>query len=299
MEKDIAWLGRTTLLVGENGIDILQKSHVLVVGLGGVGSFVAEFIARAGVGEMTIVDGDVVDPTNRNRQLPALHSTHGQSKAEIMQTRLLDINPDLRLHVVNDFLTPEKATQICASAAFDYVVDAIDSLTPKLYLLVAARQRGLRLVSSMGAGGKLDPTKIKVADLSQTKICHLALQVRKRLKRHNIRTGFKCVFSDEALMRESLIMTDGSNFKKSAYGTISYLPAAFGGVVASVVIRDLLGTPIELFKDEMKQAKPKKKPQKHHDKAAKNKPSKLEQVKNTTPKDYKTLINNFLDNTKK
>lgn len=299
MEKDITWLSRTTLLVGEKGIDTLQNAHVLVVGLGGVGSFVAEFIARAGVGEMTIVDGDVVDPTNRNRQLPALRSTHGQPKAELMKTRLLDINPDLRLHVVNDFLTPEKATQICASAAFDYVVDAIDSLTPKLYLLVAARQRGLRLVSSMGAGGKLDPTKIKVADLSQTKICHLALQVRKRLKRHHIRTGFKCVFSDEALLRESLIMTDGSNFKKSAYGTISYLPAAFGGVVASVVIRDLLGTPIELFKDEMKQPKPKKKPQKTKNNEPKNKVSKYEKSKNTTPKDYKTLISNYLDFSKK
>lgn len=299
MEKDTTWLGRTTLLVGENGLHTLQNAHVLVVGLGGVGSFVAEFVARAGVGTMTIVDGDVVDPTNRNRQLPALSSTHGQSKAELMAARLRDINPDLRLHVVNDFLTPEKATQICNAADFDYVVDAIDSLTPKLYLLVAARQRGLRLVSSMGAGGKLDPTKIKVADLSQTKICHLALQVRKRLKRHNIRTGFKCVFSDEALMRESLIMTDGSNFKKSAYGTISYLPAAFGGVVASVVIRDLLGTPIELFKDEMKQPKPKKKLQKNKNSEPKPQKPKAEKLKNTLPKDYKTLISNFLDNIKK
>lgn len=295
MEKNIAWLGRTTLLVGDEGLDKLQKSHVLVVGLGGVGSFVAEFLARSGIGEMTIVDGDVVDPTNRNRQLPALSSTHGQSKAALMAARLLDINPDLCLHVVNDFLTPEKATEICASANFDYVVDAIDSLTPKLYLLVAARRRGLRLVSSMGAGGKFDPTKIKVADLSQTKICHLALQVRKRLKRHEIRTGFKCVFSDEALVRESLMMTDGSNFKKSAYGTSSYLPAAFGGVAASVVIRDLLGISIELFKDEMKQPKKKQKTVK----APKTMPPKtvekvVEKPKLETPKDYKSLIKNYI-----
>ncbi len=259
---DLSWLGRMTLLTGEAGLVRLQAAHVLIVGLGGVGSFVAEFVVRAGVGELTIVDGDVVDPTNRNRQLPALATNHGVAKADIMEERLLAINPDLKLHVVKDFLTPEKATQICSSAKFDYVVDAIDSLTPKLYLLVAAKKLGLPMVSSMGAGGKIDPTKIKVADLKDTKICHLALQVRKRLKRHEIRSGFKCVFSDEPLIRESLMMTDGSNFKRSAYGTISYLPAAFGGVVASVVLRELLGFPIELFKEKIVKKKKKKTPPK-------------------------------------
>jgi tRNA threonylcarbamoyladenosine dehydratase len=248
---DLSWLSRTTLLTGDEGLAKLQAAHVLVIGLGGVGSFVAEFLARSGVGELTIVDGDVVDPTNRNRQLPALATTHGMSKADLMAERLLAINPDLKLNVVKDFLTPEKATQICSSAAFSYVVDAIDSLTPKLYLIVAARRLGLPLVSSMGAGGRVDPTRIKIADLRDTKICHLALQVRKRLKRHEIRTGFKCVFSDEPHQLDSLIMTDGSNFKKSAYGTISYLPAAFGGVVSSVVLRDLLGYKIELFKEKI------------------------------------------------
>jgi tRNA threonylcarbamoyladenosine dehydratase len=252
---DLSWLSRTTLLVGAEKVDVLQRSHVLVVGLGGVGSFAAEFIARAGVGEMTIVDGDVVDPSNRNRQLPALATTHGQSKADIMAERLKAINPELKLHVVKTFLSPEAADEICQLHSYSYVVDCIDSLTPKLYLLKAALGLGLKVVCSMGAGGKIDPTRIKIADLKDTKECHFALQVRKRFKKHGIRTGLKCVFSDEPAIAESLMLTDGTNFKKSAYGTISYLPAAFGGAAASVVLRDLMGYPIVLWKDKpMKKA---------------------------------------------
>jgi tRNA threonylcarbamoyladenosine dehydratase len=221
------------------------------VGLGGVGSFAAEFICRSGVGTMTIVDGDTVDPSNRNRQLPALSSNHGVSKAEIMAARLRDINPDLNLHVINRFLNPDEVIELCKTD-FDYVVDAIDSLSPKLYLIAAAYKRGLKLVSSMGAGGKTDPTRLKVADISQTRVCTFAMQIRKRLKFHDIRSGFKTVYSDEPAVKESLMYTDGSNFKKSAYGTISYLPAAFGGVCASVVIRDLLGYEIELSVDKGK-----------------------------------------------
>ena len=240
------WLSRTTLLVGEDNVQKLKNAHVLVVGLGGVGSFAAEFICRAGVGTMTIVDGDVVDPSNRNRQLQALSSTHGQSKAELMATRLMDINPELKLHVRKDFLSPALAEEIC-DFPYDYVVDAIDSLTPKLYLITAAHNKGLRVISSMGAGGKLDPMRIKVAVLKETRICHFALMVRKRLKSPEIRSNLKTVFSDEPAVKESLMMTDGSNYKKSAYGTMSYLPAAFGGACASVVIRDLLGEGIEMY----------------------------------------------------
>ena len=259
MEKDLSWLGRSTLLVGEDRIDRLQKSHVLVVGLGGVGSFAAEFICRAGVGEMTIVDGDVVDPSNRNRQLPALATTHGQAKADIMAERLLAINPDLKLHSLKTFLTPEKATEICDSADFAYVVDAIDSLTPKLYLINAAYQKGLKIVSSMGAGGKIDPTKLKVTYLRDTKICYFALMVRKRIKDQELKNSLKCVFSDERIIDDSLMLTDGSNFKKSAYGTISYLPAAFGGVIASVVIRELMGYEVEIWKETIVKKKKQKK----------------------------------------
>jgi tRNA threonylcarbamoyladenosine dehydratase len=254
--SDLSWLSRSSLLVGEDNVVLLNSKHVLVVGLGGVGSFAAEFIARAGVGEMTIVDGDVVDPTNRNRQLPALATNHGVSKADIMAERLSAINPDIKLHVIKDFLTPDKAEDICKIAPYDYVMDCIDSVSPKLYLIVAAKNQGLKIVSSMGAGGKMDPTRLRVADLRDTHVCHFSLIIRKRLKKKGINRGLITVFSDEPAPKESLIMTDGSNFKKSAYGTISYLPAAFGGVCASVVIRDLLGMEIPLYRnkelDEMK-----------------------------------------------
>ena len=245
-----SWLLRTTLLVGETSVDILQKSHVLVVGLGGVGSFAAEFIARAGVGEMTIVDGDVVDPTNRNRQLPALATNHGASKAEWMAERLTAINPEIKLHVRKDFLTPDKADEICQAAPYDYVMDCIDSITPKLFLILSAKRNGLKIVSSMGAGGKMDPTRIKIADLYDTYTDHFALQIRKRLKRKGIGKGLITVFSDEASPKSALMLTDGTNFKKSAYGTISYIPAAFGGACASVVLRDLIGEKIDLHKNK-------------------------------------------------
>ena len=241
----MSWLSRSALLVGDKGIDVLQKSHVLVVGLGGVGSFAAEFMCRAGVGELTIVDGDVVDPSNRNRQLPALATNHGEAKASIMAERLLAINPQLKLHIIQDFLTPEKCEEIFINR-YDYVMDCIDSIMPKLFLLSSAYNSGHRVVSSMGAGGKLDPTKLKVADLLDTYQCQFAQYVRKRIKRFGIGRGIKSVFSTEELIRSSLIMTDGSNFKRSAYGTISYLPAVFGGVCASVALRDLMGLQVEL-----------------------------------------------------
>lgn len=242
-----SWLSRSELLVGKEGIDKLQNSHILVVGLGGVGSYAAEYICRSGVGEMTIVDGDVVDPTNRNRQLPALATNHGESKANIMAERLMAINPELKLHVVKEFLTPEKCREILETK-FDYVMDCIDSVTPKLILLTTAYQKKQRIVSSMGAGGKIDPTKVRVSDLFDTYECLFAQYIRKRIKKLGVDKGIKAVFSTEPVMRESLILTDGSNFKRSAYGTISYLPAAFGGVCASVVIRDLLDYPIEIIK---------------------------------------------------
>ncbi len=237
--QDTHWLQRTRLLVGEEPLQQLHSKHVLVVGLGGVGSFAAEFIARAGVGFMTIVDGDTVDPTNRNRQLPALSSNHGVLKADIMAARLQDINPELQLVVHREFMEPNRMLELLETP-YDYVVDCIDSVTPKLFLIEAALKKSYPLVSSMGAGGKLDPTKIEVTDISKTHTCTLARYVRKRLNRVNIRKGFKAVYSSEPVDANSLMLTDGSNFKRSAYGTISYLPAAFGGACASVVIRDLL-----------------------------------------------------------
>jgi tRNA A37 threonylcarbamoyladenosine dehydratase len=237
--KDISWLSRTSLLIGQEKVEALTQKHVMVVGMGGVGSFAAEFIARSGVGEMTIIDGDVVDPTNRNRQLPALATNHGVSKAEIMAERLLAINPELKLHVVKEFVNPEMVSEQLLRKP-DFIVDAIDSITPKITFIKLAYESRIPLVSSMGAGAKLDPTRLKVVDISKTHTCPFAQQIRKNLKRAGIKKGVKVVFSDEEPIKESLMLTDGKNYKKSAYGTISYLPATFGAAVASVVIRKLI-----------------------------------------------------------
>ncbi|GAA4468606.1 tRNA threonylcarbamoyladenosine dehydratase [Nemorincola caseinilytica] len=243
MMTDTKWLSRTELLIGKEKLNRLMGAHVLVVGMGGVGSFAAEFICRSGIGEMTIIDGDVVDPSNRNRQLPALATTHGMSKAELMGERLLQINPELRLNVIKEFVRPERVEDMLSGRPH-YVVDAIDSITPKLTFIKAAHSAGLRIVSSMGAGAKLDPTRLQVTDISKTYNCPFAQQIRKQLRDYGIRKGIKVVFSPEEPIKESLMLTDGSNFKKSAYGTISYLPATFGAVLSSVVIRDLMeGTP--------------------------------------------------------
>lgn len=239
MMTDTKWLSRTELLIGREKLEKLMNAHVLVVGMGGVGSFAAEFLCRSGIGEMTIIDGDVVDPSNRNRQLPALATTHGQSKADIMAERLRAINPEIKLHVIKEFVMPDKVEGLLEGNP-DYVVDAIDSITPKLTFIKAAYAKGLRIVSSMGAGAKLDPTQLKVADISKTYMCPFAQQIRKNLKGAGIYKGIKVVFSPEEPIKESLMLTDGSNFKKSAYGTISYLPATFGSVLSSVVIRDLI-----------------------------------------------------------
>ena len=237
---DRSWLSRTELLIGKEKLQELEQKHVLVIGLGGVGSYAAEFIARGGVGQMTIVDGDVVDPTNRNRQLPALATNHGEPKALIMKERLLAINPDLNLRVVQSFIMPEMVEELL-SIKYDYVIEAIDSITPKIMVLTTAYEKKQNIVSSMGAGGKFDPTRLRVTDISETHTCRLAKYVRKRLHRKGVFTGIKAVFSDEHIVKESLIKTDGTNFKKSAYGTISYLPATFGATCASVVLRALTG----------------------------------------------------------
>jgi tRNA A37 threonylcarbamoyladenosine dehydratase len=237
---DAGWTSRTRLLFGDDACDRLAQSHVLIVGMGGVGSYAAEFIARAGVGRMTIVDGDVVDPSNRNRQLPALTTTEGLYKVDVMRDRLRGINPDLRLVAHREFVVPERIDRLL-TGSFDYVVDAIDSLAPKVTLLERAHAKGLRIVSSMGAGGKTDPTKIRVADIEETQKCKLARFVRKRLHRIGIRGGITAVYSLEETDMDSLMFTDGLNYKKSAFGTVSYLPAAFGGACASVVLRELAG----------------------------------------------------------
>lgn len=234
------WLERTELLIKEEAQQKLKNANVLIVGVGGVGSFAAEFIVRAGVGAVTIVDGDDIDITNINRQLPALHSTVGKMKVDVVAERLLDINPELKLTVINKFLSPEEAFEI-VTPEFDYVLDCIDSVTPKLNLIMAGLRKKVKVVSSMGAGGKIDPSKVEVKDISRVRDCTLARSIKKQLKKNGFHKGVRCVYSSEIQDKESVFRTDGSNFKKSFYGTISFMPALFGLRAAAEVVNKLVG----------------------------------------------------------
>lgn len=235
---DKNWLERTELLITPENTDYLRQSNVLIVGLGGVGSYAAEFLCRAGIGKMTIVDGDVVDLTNTNRQLQAMHSTVGKSKAQLMATRMLDINPTLELRVIEEFLEPQVMEQLVGSG-FDFVLDCIDSFQPKVALIVCCKDLRQPFISSMGAGGRFVPSGVGVRDILKTRDCPLAQQVRKTLKRRKIISGFKVVSAQGPLVRKSRCMTDGTKYKKSYYGTISYMPALFGLHMAAYVIQKL------------------------------------------------------------
>jgi tRNA threonylcarbamoyladenosine dehydratase len=239
------WQERTILLLDEEKVKILNQSNILVAGLGGVGGYAAEMLCRVGIGKMTIIDGDKIHASNRNRQLLALNSTHGHRKAELMKERLLDINPDLDLAVIDEFIRDERTNEILEEP-FDYVVDAIDTLSPKIYLIRQALINKFPLVSSMGAGGKMDPCNVLIADFKETYQCNLARMLRKRLKSLGVRQGFKTVFSPEMIDESAMMPVIDEPNKKTTVGTISYMPAVFGCVMASVVIRDLLKMEIEL-----------------------------------------------------
>lgn len=233
------WSERTELLLGNERVNYLKEKHVLVVGLGGVGAYAAEMICRAGIGKMTIIDADRVNASNINRQLPATHATLGQLKADVMAQRLRDINPDIELNVIAEFIKDEKIPEILESAKFDYVVDAIDSLSPKVYLIYNAYKMQLPIVSSMGAGGKIDPSQVKIADISKSHNCALAKAVRKRLNRLDVRKGIPVVFSTEFADENAIVKVENEQNKISTAGTISYLPAIFGCYLASYVIRNI------------------------------------------------------------
>ncbi|QZE13037.1 tRNA threonylcarbamoyladenosine dehydratase [Halosquirtibacter laminarini] len=236
----MSWFSRTEILVGQEPMKALKEANVMIIGLGGVGAYAAESICRAGVGKITIVDGDCVDESNRNRQLPALISTTGLPKAEVLSKRFLDINPQLEVRVVNDFIKEDYMNTLIESDNFDYVVDCIDTLSPKVNLIRNCVERNIPIVSSMGAGGKFDPTQIQVTDISNSFNCKLARQVRKRLGKLDIREGIPVVFSPEEVDISRVIEERGQH-KASVVGTISYMPPAFGCAVASVVLRNLLG----------------------------------------------------------
>jgi tRNA A37 threonylcarbamoyladenosine dehydratase len=235
------WLSRTEMLLGSDALRRLEGSHVLVAGLGGVGSWAAEMICRAGVGRMTIIDGDVVTAANRNRQLPALTSTMGKKKARVMGERLLDINPDLKLNVIAEFIRDQRMIDILREEKYDWVVDAIDTLSPKVFLVYHSLKLNLPVVSSMGAGGKYDPAAIRIADISETSFCNLARMLRKKLHKLGVHEGFTAVYSPEVVDKNLIVRGSDESNKASSVGTMSYMPAAFGIACASVVIRDLAG----------------------------------------------------------
>ena len=233
------WLTRTELMIGKDGLKKLSKANVLIVGLGGVGGYAAEMICRAGVGKITIVDSDVVQESNINRQIIALQSTIGQDKTHLIGERMKDINPALELTMIKGYMKDDFLIEVINHDEYDYVVDAIDTLSPKIYLIYHCMNKGYKVVSSMGAGGKLDPTMIRVGDISETNTCKFAFDIRKRLRKLGITEGFKAVYSPEVVAKETILATDDKN-KKSMVGTISYMPAVFGCACASVVIRDLI-----------------------------------------------------------
>jgi tRNA A37 threonylcarbamoyladenosine dehydratase len=234
------WLERHELLIGKEEQIKLKNSHVLICGLGGVGSYAGEFIARAGVGKMTIIDGDKFDVTNKNRQLTALDSTIDRNKAIVLGERIKDINPNIDLTIIQEFVQPDRVWEILKETKPDYVMDCIDSVTPKLNWIKACIRYKIKIISSMGAGGKIDPSKVTLSNLNKTHNCNLASTLKKMLKREKIDgKRVKVVFSKETQIKSSLQLTDGKNFKKSFYGTVSYMPALFGLFASAEVIRQL------------------------------------------------------------
>lgn len=233
------WNERTALLIGDDAVEHLRQCKVLVVGVGGVGAYAAEHICRAGVGKITIVDSDSVNETNINRQLIALHSTIGIPKVELMQRRMQDINSGATIVAHDTFLTPENVPEIVMEDKYDFIVDAIDTLAPKVSLCLFAVRNNIPIVSSMGAGGRIDPTQLKVTDISKTYNDRLAAAVRQRLRKEKIYSGLKVVFSTEVPNKDAVLQLQGATNQRSVRGTISYLPAMFGCMIAGVVIQDL------------------------------------------------------------
>lgn len=233
------WQQRTELLLGDEKTNRLRSAHILVVGLGGVGAYAAEMLCRAGVGRMTIVDADTVQPTNINRQLVALHSTVGQAKAEILADRFKDINPRIKLTVLAEYLKDDNIPELLDSAQFDFIVDAIDTISPKCFLIYNALRRGIKIISSMGAGAKTDITQIRFADLWETYHCGLSKAVRKRLQKMDMKRKLPVVFSTEQASQDAIILIEDERNKKSTAGTVSYMPAVFGCYLAEYVIRKI------------------------------------------------------------
>ena len=231
---------RTHILLGDEGLACLKSKHIFVAGLGGVGSYCTEALARAGVGRLTLLDHDNVGVSNINRQLPALLSTVGQSKAELMRARIADINPECEVTILRTFLTIFNVNELVPGDS-DYVLDCIDSLSCKVALVVESYKRGLKVASCMGAGNRLDPSRIRIVDISKTEICPLARVMRKRLRKEQVYEGVLTIFSDEVplppLPPEPV---EGQGRPRAVNGSISYMPPLFGYMMAGAVIKQLL-----------------------------------------------------------
>ncbi len=234
------WRSRTALLLGEESVNKLKDSNVLIAGVGGVGSSVAEMLVRAGVGSLTLIDCDIVNETNLNRQMIALRSTIGKSKVEVAGQRYLDINPSVRLNLKQEYLSEDNVVSLLSAEKFDFVVDAIDTLSPKIKLLLHCLKNDIPVISAMGAGGKTDPGCIRQTDISKTFQCPLAKTVRRELKLNGILKGLPVVFSTEPTSREAVIEVDNERNKKSTVGTVSYMPVVFGCYMSAYVIKKLI-----------------------------------------------------------
>ncbi len=236
---DNNWCERTELLYGAERVAEFREAHVLVVGLGGVGGYAAEMLARAGVGKLTIVDADRVQPSNINRQLVALHSTIGEPKASALARRLRDINPAIELEVIEEFLKDDNMIELLDRGGYDFVIDAIDSLSPKVYLIALSVERNLPIISSMGAGAKQDASSVQVADISKSYNCNLARALRKRLRKLGVKKGVPVVFSSELRDDSAVIEISGEQCKRSTAGTVPYMPAIFGCHLSAYVIQNI------------------------------------------------------------
>ena len=236
---------RTAMLIGEAGLAQLKTARVAVFGIGGVGSFAAEALARAGVGRLVLVDNDAVAASNINRQLAALCSTLGRSKAAVMKERIEDVNPAAEVEIVEEFFLPERAG-LFFHGSYDYIVDAIDTVAGKVGLVMAAKERTIPIVSSMGAGNKLDPTKFEIADIYETSVCPLARVMRRELRSRGVE-ALKVVYSTEKPRRPLFAVQEESAgrgeqvFSKQPPGSVSFVPSVAGLILASVVVRELAG----------------------------------------------------------
>ena len=231
---------RSHILIGDEGIERLQSAHIFVAGIGGVGSFTAEALARMGVGQLTLVDHDVVSASNMNRQLVALQSTIDAPKAEVMTNRIKDINPDCQVNIIAEFLTPDNIPDIL-NQDFDVVIDAIDSMSSKTALIETAWRNNMATFASMGAGGKLDPTQVRTGDLMDTSMCKLAKQLRGHLRRRGVGRGIQTVYSLESPLPPLPPEAVGRGRPRAVNGTVSYMPSIFGLTLAGMVINHIIG----------------------------------------------------------